>query len=66
MHILLMSVQKSSLDAYACTGQKCSAKSILFAHENWEKEGLFDTLKANASKRSLEDLSEGPVLTQTT
>lgn len=22
-------------DAYACSGQKCSAQSILFAHEKW-------------------------------
>ena len=53
-------------DAYACAGQKCSAESILFAHENWEKAGLFDKLKANASTRSLDDLSVAPVLTQTT
>jgi 1-pyrroline-5-carboxylate dehydrogenase len=53
-------------DAYACAGQKCSAQSILFAHENWEKSGLFDKLKANASTRNLEDLSIAPVLTHTT
>jgi len=53
-------------DAYACSGQKCSAESILFAHENWEKAGLFDKLKANASTRSLDDLSVAPVLTHTT
>lgn len=23
-------------DAYACSGQKCSAQSVLFVHENWE------------------------------
>ncbi len=53
-------------DAYACSGQKCSAQSILFAHENWEKVGIFDKLKANASTRSLADLTIGPVLTHTT
>ena len=53
-------------DAYACAGQKCSAQSILFAHENWEKAGLFDKMKANAGTRSLEDLSIAPVLTHTT
>lgn len=53
-------------DAYACSGQKCSAESILFAHENWENAGLFDKMKKNASTRSLEDLTIGPVLTQTT
>lgn len=26
-------------DAYACSGQKCSAQSILFAHENWAAAG---------------------------
>jgi 1-pyrroline-5-carboxylate dehydrogenase len=53
-------------DAYACSGQKCSAESILFAHENWEKAGLFDKMKQNASTRSLDDLSIAPVLTHTT
>jgi 1-pyrroline-5-carboxylate dehydrogenase len=28
-------------DAYAATGQKCSAQSILFAHEKWYKYSLF-------------------------
>lgn len=27
-------------DAYACSGQKCSAQSILFVHENWTKTGM--------------------------
>mmetsp|Transcript_25534 Transcript_25534/g.39255 ORF Transcript_25534/g.39255 Transcript_25534/m.39255 type:complete len:549 (+) Transcript_25534:167-1813(+) len=53
-------------DAYACSGQKCSAESILFAHENWERAGLFDKMKENASTRSLDDLSVAPVLTHTT
>ena len=53
-------------DAYACSGQKCSAESILFAHENWEKAGLFDKMKANAATRTLDDLSIAPVLTHTT
>ena len=26
-------------DAYACSGQKCSAQSILFMHENWGAAG---------------------------
>jgi 1-pyrroline-5-carboxylate dehydrogenase len=26
-------------DAYACSGQKCSAQSILFVHENWKNTG---------------------------
>ena len=53
-------------DAYACAGQKCSAQSILFAHENWERAGLFDRMKENASRRNLDDLSIAPVLTVTT
>ena len=26
-------------DAYACSGQKCSAQSILFMHANWAAAG---------------------------
>ena len=29
----------SDQDAYACSGQKCSAQSIVFAHRNWVKAG---------------------------
>ena len=43
----------SDQDAYAATGQKCSAQSILFAHENWVKAGIYDKLKAQAAKRKL-------------
>jgi len=53
-------------DAYACSGQKCSAQSIAFVHDNWMKAGLVEKLKNNASKRKLEDLSIGPVLSHTT
>jgi 1-pyrroline-5-carboxylate dehydrogenase len=53
-------------DAYASIGQKCSAQSICFVHENWKKAGVVDKMKANASKRSLDDLTVGPVLTVTT
>jgi len=53
-------------DAYAASGQKCSAQSIMFVHENWKNAGLLEKIKANASKRSLEDLTVGPVLTETT
>ena len=53
-------------DAYACAGQKCSAQSMMFAHENWEKAGLFEKMEQNASTRSLDDLSIAPVLTHTT
>jgi len=50
-------------DAYACSGQKCSAESMLFAHENWIKAGLVQKLKDLASRRNIDDLTIGPVLT---
>jgi len=53
-------------DAYALSGQKCSAQSALFVHENWVKAGLYDKLKAIAEKRTLSDLSIGPVLSMKT
>jgi 1-pyrroline-5-carboxylate dehydrogenase len=53
-------------DAYACAGQKCSAQSILFAHSNWVKAGVLDKIKALAARRTLADLTVGPVLTWTT
>lgn len=53
-------------DAYACSGQKCSAQSILFMHENWAKAGLEAELAKRAGTRRLEDLTIGPVLTWTT
>uniref|UniRef100_A0A7N0VMU1 Aldehyde dehydrogenase domain-containing protein n=2 Tax=Kalanchoe fedtschenkoi TaxID=63787 RepID=A0A7N0VMU1_KALFE len=53
-------------DAYACSGQKCSAQSILFMHENWSKSSLLSKLKELAERRKLEDLTVGPVLTLTT
>ncbi|KAJ8560525.1 hypothetical protein K7X08_022385 [Anisodus acutangulus] len=53
-------------DAYACSGQKCSAQSILFMHENWRKTALLDKMKELAARRKLDDLTVGPVLTVTT
>lgn len=53
-------------DAYACSGQKCSAQSILFMHENWSASSLISKLKALAERRKLADLTVGPVLTVTT
>lgn len=53
-------------DAYACSGQKCSAQSMLFVHRNWVRAGLLDRLGELASRRKLEDLTIGPVLTWTT
>ncbi|KAK9996001.1 hypothetical protein SO802_020687 [Lithocarpus litseifolius] len=53
-------------DAYACSGQKCSAQSILFMHENWSRTSLISKIKNLAERRKLEDLTVGPVLTFTT
>ena len=53
-------------DAYAASGQKCSATSILFAHENWVAGGLLEKLAQRAASRNLDDLTIGPVLTWTT
>jgi 1-pyrroline-5-carboxylate dehydrogenase len=52
-------------DAYASQGQKCSAQSIMFVHENWANTGLVEKMKANAATRTLDDLTIGPVLTHT-
>ena len=53
-------------DAYACTGQKCSAQSIMFMHENWKESGLLEKFKQRATARNLKNLTVGPVLTVTT
>jgi 1-pyrroline-5-carboxylate dehydrogenase len=53
-------------DAYASIGQKCSAQSIVFIHENWKASGLMEKLKHNVLRRNLQDLTVGPVLTNTT
>ena len=51
-------------DAYNAAGQKCSAQSALFVHENWAGH-LLPKLGELASRRSLEDLTTGPVLSWT-
>ena len=33
-------------DAYAHSGQKCSAQSILFVHKNWRKTNLLATMQS--------------------
>jgi len=57
---------QSDQDAYACSGQKCSAQSICFMHENWVQAGFVERIAEIAAKRKLEDLSVGPVLSHTT
>lgn len=49
-------------DAYAYSGQKCSAQSALFVHSNWVKAGLLDKIKALAARRTMDDFTLGPVL----
>ena len=56
----------SDQDAYACSGQKCSAQSMLLAHSSWVQAGLLDRVAALAARRRLADLTIGPVLTWTT
>ena len=51
-------------DAYNAAGQKCSAQSIVFAHDNWT-DALLPKLGELAARRSLDDLTLGPVLTWT-
>lgn len=59
-------VWQADQDAYAFSGQKCSAQSMLFVHENWDKVGVVEKLAEAANKRNLDDLTIGPVLTWTT
>ncbi len=53
----------SDQDAYAYSGQKCSAQSALFVHRNWVKVGFLDKIKSLAERRKLSDLTITPVLT---
>jgi len=53
------------MDAYAASGQKCSAQSLLAVHPKWVKLGLLVRIAALAGKRSTKDLTIGPVLTWT-
>lgn len=52
-------------DAYAYSGQKCSAQSALFVHKNWLEADFLEKLKQLAARRTLADLTVGPVLTVT-
>lgn len=55
---------QSDQDSYSASGQKCSAQSIVFVHENWEP-ALLPKLRELAARRKLDDLTLGPVLTWT-
>jgi 1-pyrroline-5-carboxylate dehydrogenase len=52
-------------DAYAASGQKCSAQSLLAVHENWVKLELLERTAELSAKRNVRDLTIGPVLTWT-
>ena len=52
---------QSDEDAYNASGQKCSAQSILFVHENWAG-ALLPKLAPLAARRRLDNLTIGPVL----
>lgn len=53
---------QSDEDAYNATGQKCSAQSILFVHDNWA-DHLLPAIEKLAARRGLNNLTLGPVLT---
>jgi 1-pyrroline-5-carboxylate dehydrogenase len=51
-------------DAYNATGQKCSAQSLMFVHDNWQPH-LLPMIETLAARRGLDDLTLGPVLSWT-
>lgn len=52
-------------DAYALSGQKCSAQKFLLVHKNWKATPFYDRIAQLAARRSLKDLTISPVLTVT-
>jgi 1-pyrroline-5-carboxylate dehydrogenase len=63
-HLLDYVAWQCDEDAYNASGQKCSAQSIVLAHDNW-MDPLLPRLAELAARRSLDDLTLGPVLTWT-
>ena len=55
--------EQDDKDACAASKQKCSARSIMFMHENWVHTDLIGRIRGLAKKRNLKDLTVGPVLT---
>ncbi len=55
---------QSDQDAYAAAGQKCSAQSLLFIHEK-NTHRICRILKMLATRRNLQDLTNGPLLSIT-
>jgi len=56
---------QSDQDAYAFSGQKCSAQSILFMHSNWAEAGFVNAIRNRAEMRSLSDLTISPIMSVT-
>jgi 1-pyrroline-5-carboxylate dehydrogenase len=54
--------QQCDTDAFGFSGQKCSAQSICFVHENWSSQGFEDDIRALASQRSIASETINPVL----
>jgi len=59
---------QSDQDAYGFAGQKCSAQSMLFVHENWSQPetDIVKKISDRAGQRNLENLTNCPVLSWTT
>jgi len=56
----------SDQDAYAMSGQKCSAQSMVFVHKNAMAAGFTDKITKLAARRSLDDLTISPVISVST
>ncbi|MBI5005129.1 MAG: aldehyde dehydrogenase family protein [Candidatus Lloydbacteria bacterium] len=61
-HLLEYVAWQCDQDAYAASGQKCSAQSLLFMHANWKEAGIIDKIAEHALQRNLDDLTIGPLL----
>jgi len=59
-------VWQSDQDTYSASGQKCSAQSMLIAHDNWMDLDIVGKLGERAAQRSFSELTIGPILTWTT
>lgn len=55
--------KQNDRDAYASSGQKCSAQSILYLHENWRDVDILEATWRLSLRRTFKDLSIGPILT---
>lgn len=53
----------SDQDAYALSGQKCSAQSLMFVHKNWSEAKFLNKIKDLAERRSYKNGTLSPVLT---